>query len=65
MAPTVSTGSVSRRDFTRLFALGGSAALFAHPAWAQSAGGGAGGGETLAPSGAFGFGVGTGTLEVG
>ena len=28
-------GSVSRRDFTRLFAAGGSAALFAHPAWAQ------------------------------
>lgn len=32
----MATGSVSRRDFTRLFALGGSAALFAHPAWAQS-----------------------------
>ncbi len=30
-------GSVSRRDFARLFAAGGSAALFAHPAWAQSA----------------------------
>jgi selenocysteine lyase/cysteine desulfurase len=30
-------GSVSRRDFTRLFALGGSAALFADPAWARSA----------------------------
>ena len=29
------SGSVSRRDFTRLFAAGGSAALFAHPAWAQ------------------------------
>jgi selenocysteine lyase/cysteine desulfurase len=29
-------GSVSRRDFTRLFALGGSAALFADPVWAQS-----------------------------
>ncbi|HYU79037.1 MAG TPA: aminotransferase class V-fold PLP-dependent enzyme, partial [Vicinamibacterales bacterium] len=28
----------SRRDFTRLFAFGGSAALFAHPAWAQTAG---------------------------
>jgi isopenicillin-N epimerase len=28
---------VSRRDFTRLFAAGGSAALFAHPAWAQNA----------------------------
>ena len=30
-------GSVSRRDFARLFAVGGSAALFSHPAWAQSA----------------------------
>jgi selenocysteine lyase/cysteine desulfurase len=30
------TNSVSRRDFARLFALGGSAALFSHPAWAQS-----------------------------
>ncbi len=29
--------SVSRRDFARLFAAGGSAALFCHPAWAQSA----------------------------
>lgn len=29
--------SVSRRDFTRLFALGGSAALFADPGWAQTA----------------------------
>jgi len=29
-------GSVSRRDFTRLFALGGSAALFADPAWARA-----------------------------
>jgi selenocysteine lyase/cysteine desulfurase len=28
--------SVSRRDFSRLFLAGGSAALFAHPAWAQS-----------------------------
>jgi isopenicillin-N epimerase len=28
--------SVSRRDFTRLFMAGGSAALFAHPAWAQA-----------------------------
>jgi selenocysteine lyase/cysteine desulfurase len=28
---------VSRRDFTRLFALGGSAALFADPAWASQA----------------------------
>src|SRR5690349_13640221 len=27
--------NVSRRDFARLFALGGSAALFADPAWAQ------------------------------
>ncbi|HXG89651.1 MAG TPA: aminotransferase class V-fold PLP-dependent enzyme [Vicinamibacterales bacterium] len=31
------TGSVSRRDFARLFAVGGSAALFSHPAWAQHA----------------------------
>ena len=29
------SGSVSRRDFARLFALGGSAALFADPAWAK------------------------------
>jgi isopenicillin-N epimerase len=29
--------SVSRRDFTRLFAFGGSAALFSSPAWAQRA----------------------------
>ena len=28
---------VSRRDFTRLFAIGGSAALFADPAWARQA----------------------------
>ena len=28
--------AVSRRDFSRLFLAGGSAALFAHPAWAQS-----------------------------
>jgi selenocysteine lyase/cysteine desulfurase len=28
--------SVSRRDFSRVFLAGGSAALFAHPAWAQS-----------------------------
>ena len=28
-------GSVSRRDFARLFAVGGSAALFADPAWAR------------------------------
>jgi isopenicillin-N epimerase len=37
MAAPSRTGVVSRRDFTRLFAAGGSAALFAHPAWAQSA----------------------------
>jgi len=30
-------GSVSRRDFARLFTLGGSAALFANPAWARQA----------------------------
>ncbi len=30
-------GSVSRRDFARLFAVGGSAALFADPAWAKTA----------------------------
>ena len=30
-------GSVSRRDFARLFAVGGSAALFADPVWAKSA----------------------------
>ena len=47
------TGSFSRRDFTRLFAVGGSAALFAHPAWAQSTrpsplpAGGPGTGETF------------------
>src|SRR5262245_7016423 len=29
--------AVSRRDFTRLFALGGSAALFADPVWARQA----------------------------
>src|SRR5687767_5336407 len=29
------TSHVSRRDFTRLFLAGGSAALFADPAWAQ------------------------------
>lgn len=29
--------SVSRRDFARLFAVGGSAALFADPAWAEAA----------------------------
>ena len=28
-------GSVSRRDFARLFAVGGSAALFADPVWAR------------------------------
>ena len=37
MAAPASSGAVSRRDFTRLFAVGGSAALFSHPAWAQSA----------------------------
>ena len=31
------SGSVSRRDFTRLFAFGGSAALLSHSAWAQQA----------------------------
>jgi selenocysteine lyase/cysteine desulfurase len=31
------TPSVSRRDFTRLFALGGSAALFSDPVWARQA----------------------------
>lgn len=31
------SGSVSRRDFARLFALGGSAALFADPVWARTA----------------------------
>jgi len=31
------SGSVSRRDFARLFAAGGSAALFADPAWAKTA----------------------------
>jgi selenocysteine lyase/cysteine desulfurase len=34
---SASTSAVSRRDFTRLFAVGGSAALFSHPVWAQSA----------------------------
>jgi selenocysteine lyase/cysteine desulfurase len=34
---TTRHASVSRRDFARLFAVGGSAALFAHPAWAQNA----------------------------
>jgi isopenicillin-N epimerase len=49
-----STGSVSRRDFARLFAFGGSAALVAHPAWAQMSpgvvalpAGGAAAGETF------------------
>src|SRR5688572_24615866 len=37
MAAPASSGAVSRRDFSKLFAVGGSAALFAHPAWAQSA----------------------------
>jgi isopenicillin-N epimerase len=36
MAVHARAGSVSRRDFARLFAAGGSAALFAHPLWAQS-----------------------------
>ncbi|MGE0864928.1 MAG: aminotransferase class V-fold PLP-dependent enzyme [Vicinamibacterales bacterium] len=31
------TASVTRRDFARLFAVGGSAALFADPAWAKTA----------------------------
>jgi isopenicillin-N epimerase len=31
-----SAGVVSRRDFSRLFLTGGSAALLAHPAWAQA-----------------------------
>jgi selenocysteine lyase/cysteine desulfurase len=31
-------GSVSRRDFARLFAIGGSAALFADPVWAREHG---------------------------
>ena len=51
--PVSPSSSVSRRDFARLFALGGSAALVSHPAWAQSPAmpaalpsGGAGGGET-------------------
>ncbi len=30
--------AVSRRSFTRLFALGGSAALLADPAWAKAMG---------------------------
>lgn len=34
--PVVS--AVTRREFARLFALGGSAALFAHPAWARDVG---------------------------
>jgi isopenicillin-N epimerase len=29
--------AISRRDFTRVFMAGGSAVLFAHPAWAQAA----------------------------
>jgi isopenicillin-N epimerase len=39
---------VTRRDFARLFAVGGSAALFADPAWARQAGPAA----ALAPGGA-------------
>ncbi len=34
----MSQAAVSRRSFTRLFALGGSAALFADPAWARTMG---------------------------
>ena len=34
----ISQTAVSRRSFTRLFALGGSAALFADPAWARTMG---------------------------
>ena len=34
----ISHTAVSRRSFTRLFALGGSAALFADPAWARTMG---------------------------
>ena len=37
MTARSSSTAVSRRDFTRLFMAGGSAALFAHPAWAQNA----------------------------
>ena len=37
MAPQRFVRGVSRRDFARLFMAGGSAALVAHPAWAQSA----------------------------
>jgi selenocysteine lyase/cysteine desulfurase len=36
MAARTPSGGVSRRDFTRLFVAGSSAALFAHPAWAQN-----------------------------
>jgi len=36
MAAQRSDPGVSRREFARLFAAGGSAALLAHPAWAQS-----------------------------
>ena len=32
------SASVSRRDFARLFAVGGSAALFADPVWARQQG---------------------------
>jgi isopenicillin-N epimerase len=35
---STSLTAVSRRSFTRLFALGGSAALFADPAWAKAVG---------------------------
>jgi len=37
-APTRTRSTVTRRDFARLFAAGGSAALFASPAWAREAG---------------------------
>ena len=35
---STSPSAVSRRSFTRLFALGGSAALLADPAWARTMG---------------------------
>ncbi|MDP1569909.1 MAG: aminotransferase class V-fold PLP-dependent enzyme [Vicinamibacterales bacterium] len=37
-ASTRARSTVSRRDFARLFAVGGSAALFSSPAWAREAG---------------------------
>jgi isopenicillin-N epimerase len=36
--PDSARSALSRRDFARLFAIGGSAALFAHPAWIREAG---------------------------